>query len=55
MIENWKEYLNHWGHYDALLTDFLKAFDCIMHKLSIAKFQVHGFENDSWKTSIFVQ
>ena len=48
MIENWKEYLDQRGHYDALLTDLLKVFDCIMHDLSsIAKFQTHGFENDS--------
>ena len=48
MIENWKEYLDQGSHYDALLIDLLKVFDCIMHDLSsIAKFQAHGFENHS--------
>ena len=47
MIENWKESLDHGGHYGALLTDFSKAFDCIMHDLLIAKLQACGFDNDS--------
>ena len=37
MIENWKESLDQVGHYDALLTDMLKAFDCIMQDLRNSK------------------
>ena len=47
MVENWKESLDQGGHYDALLTDVWKAFDCIMHDLIIAKLQAYGFDNDS--------
>ena len=47
MVENWKESLDQRGHYGALLTDLLKAFDCIMHDLIIAKLQAYGFDNDS--------
>ena len=40
--ENWKESLYQEGHYGALLTDLSKAFDCMMHDLSI----VYDFDND---------
>ena len=47
MIENWKESLDHRGHYGAMLTDLSKAFDYIMHDLLGAKLQAYGFDNDS--------
>ena len=47
MIENWKESLDQGGHYGELLTNFLKAFDCIMHGLLLANLQAYGFDNDS--------
>ena len=34
------------GHYGALLTDFPKAFDRLMHDLLIVKLQAYGFDND---------
>ena len=43
IIENWKESLDQRGHYGALLTDFSKAFDCVLHDLLIVKLQAYCF------------
>ena len=38
IIQKWRESLDQGGIDGALLTDLSKAFDCLPHELSIAKF-----------------
>ena len=47
MIEKWRRSLDSGGHAGAFLTDLLKAFDCINHKLLIAKLHAYGLDHGS--------
>ena len=38
MIRKWRKPLNKGGAFGALLTDLSEAFNCLLHKLLIAKF-----------------
>ena len=49
IIEKWRKFLNIEGHAGTLLTDLPKAFDCIDHKLMIAKLHAYGFDYDGLK------
>ena len=43
LIENWKAVLDSNLFTGAVLKDFSKAFDCILHDLLIAKLHAYGF------------
>ena len=47
MLENWKNALDGKKYTGADLTDLSKAFDCLNHKLLIAKLQAYGFGHDA--------
>ena len=49
MIEKWKNALDNKKHAGEISTDLSKAFDCINHKLLIAKFEVYGFDKNALK------
>ena len=42
-MENWKQALDENFVVGTVLMDLSKAFDCILHELSIAKLYVYGF------------
>ena len=46
-MKNWKDSLDQGGHYDALLSDLSKAFDCTMLRLLRRKLESHGFDSGS--------
>ena len=43
MLEKWKRSIDNSKMFGALLTDLLKAFDCLDHELLIAKLNAYGF------------
>ena len=47
MLENWKKSLDDKKYAGAVLTDLSKAFDCLNHKLLIAKLQTYGFSHEA--------
>ena len=47
MLERWKKALDNQHLAGALLTDLSKAFDCLNHKLLIAKLEAYGFDYSS--------
>ena len=43
MLETWKRSVDKGKVFGALLTDLLKAFDCLDHELLTAKLNAYGF------------
>ena len=49
LIEKWKKSVENGGAFGALLTDLSKTFDCLPHKLLIAKLDAYSFDKSSLK------
>ena len=47
MVESWKKAIDNNKNAGAILTDLSKAFDCLNHKLLIAKLNAYGFDENS--------
>ena len=47
LVENVKLNMDNGSMYGALLTDLSKAFECLPHRLLIAKLKAYGLSNDS--------
>ena len=53
MVEKWKKYFHKEGTW-VLLTDLSKAFDCLAHKVLLAKFNANGFDESKAKANNYV-
>ena len=49
LIEKWRKCVDNGTSFGALMTDLSKAFDCLSHKLLIAKIDAYVFDNKSLK------
>ena len=47
MLEQWKKALDKKGTAGAILTDLSKTFDCLNHKLLLAKLDAYGFHKEA--------
>ena len=46
LIEKWKKSVDSSGVFGALMTDLSKVFDCLSHKLLIAKLDAYGLDKN---------
>ena len=49
MLETWKKALDSKDTAGAILTDLSKYFDCLNHKLLLAKMAAYGFDKSALK------
>ena len=49
LIEKWKKNVDNSGEFGTLVADLSRAFDCLLHELSIAKLDAYGFDRSSLK------
>ena len=47
LIETWKDLLDKHQIIGAMMLDLSKAFDCLPHKLLLAKLEAYGFDNNA--------